>query len=335
MNIDLLIIGDGIASKLFQFYAPKEMKIMVLSDPEFAPPCSFNTTSVVSLFGTRKGLSDLGDLNVDSFNAFEDFIKEHAPHGVEKALHFHLDPEGPAALMKRFGSAKAIEQLTSHISLPEKTFMAQENSYTVYPNEFLSWLDEQNHKNLPLLEKRVMSVRQFEKMDTGFRVGDGEKSITSSKVLLCMGAYTKIFESLFEEYKVIERSKIVSGSYLHFHHVNWGKEDLIFTLRKTNLIYRANDQSLLLGGTHGPEGILLPYVRELKNDYEYFQKILGSYLRWPRFKNAEMISGIRHKGQRRRPFYGELDKNLFALISLYKNGFSYPFFMAPKLHKLI
>lgn len=338
---DLIIIGNGISSKTFCYYLSKQenpflKKVAVVSDSKMAPACSLSTTSIVSLFGTQKGLSDLGDLNVDSYKAFDSFVNEHKPEGVSSAKQFHLDSQGPAALVKRFGNAKATSSLCENIDLPQKIFMAQESSYVVYPKVFMEWLDKQiNASSIIDLVTLSYHVRSINYIDDGVIVDNGKEKLKAKILVLCSGAHTKINEVLYPKQKPVNNSKVVSGSYIQFNNVNWGKEDLIFTLNKTNLIYRHLDQVLLLGGTHCSFGVNLPYVRELKDSYEYFQNVLGGSLPWPSFKSGEFLTGLRHKGQKRRPFYGKLENNVYAQIGLYKNGFSYPFYMAPLLLKQI
>ncbi|MFZ8934685.1 MAG: FAD-dependent oxidoreductase [Bacteriovoracaceae bacterium] len=337
---DLIIIGDGISSKALCYYLTKKdpflKKVAVVSDAEMAPACSLSTTSIVSLFGTQKGLSDLGELNVDSYKAFDAFVKETRPEGVSSAKQFHLDPQGPESLVKRFGQAKAVSSLTQNIELPQKTFMAQESSYVVYSKVFMEWLDKQvNTTPAVELVKLNYHVRSINYNDDGVVVDNGKQKLMAQTLVLCSGAHTKINEALYPKEKPVKNSKVVSGSYIQFNNVNWGDEDLIFTLNKNNLIYRHLDNTLLLGGTHCSIGIYLPYVKELKKSFEYFQSVLGGSLSWPSFKSGEFITGLRHKGQKRRPFYGKLENNVYAQIGLYKNGFSYPFFMAPELLRLI
>ncbi|MCO4795039.1 MAG: hypothetical protein KC493_15085, partial [Bacteriovoracaceae bacterium] len=91
VKYDVIIIGNGIASKVFQFHFLKSnpnKKILVLESPLY-PSCSIKTTSHVGLVDPVKGVSPLGDLIVDSYDSFKEFVKNYEPKGVEKGLSFH------------------------------------------------------------------------------------------------------------------------------------------------------------------------------------------------------------------------------------------------------
>ncbi len=331
---DLIIIGDGISSKVLTYYLCLQQRflknIAVVSNSDMAPPCSLATTSIVSLFGTQKGLSDLGDLNVDSFMAFDSFVKKNNPKGVHPAEHFHLNTSDSSALVKRFGHAQSTSQLTDEITLTQNVFVSKDISHVVYAQTFMDWIDRETSKSASIkVDKINYHVRSISYQNNSVVLNDGNLELKAKNIVLCSGAYSKINEAIYPKQKAITHSKVVSGSYLGFKDIDWGNRDLIFTLNKMNLIYRHHDRSLLLGGTHCTQGISIAYERQLKASFEAFQKLLS--LPWPSYDQGMFYTGLRHKGQKRMPFYGKLEERVYAQIGLYKNGFSYPFFMAPKL----
>ena len=76
MIYDLVVVGNGIAAKLFLFELSKIQnlqfsKILQIYSEEFAPPCSQSTTSIVSTFGIEKPNTELA---YKIYNGFQKFL---------------------------------------------------------------------------------------------------------------------------------------------------------------------------------------------------------------------------------------------------------------------
>ena len=88
---DVIIIGNGIASKVFLFSFLKrfsDRRVLVIESPLY-PACSIKTTSHVAVAQAVEGSGPLGQLVVDSYLAFRQFFEIYSPKGVEKG---HLNP---------------------------------------------------------------------------------------------------------------------------------------------------------------------------------------------------------------------------------------------------
>lgn len=343
-NFDLIILGNGLAGKCLLYELlknnSKPLKIAQISSNELAVPCSMNSTSFVSLNGTRTGVSPLGDTIFDSYKEVVSFIQNEQPDGVFPCDHFHLDPNGPNELVNRFGSAQVLKDLKDlPFTLKGPLFGVLDKGYLFYPHIFLPWFDHY------LQEKGGDLISEISDFIINIDV-EGEKAILTShsgkiyqtkKLLLASGAYTKIFEGIFPPSLKIEKSKVVSGSFIVFKDINWGSQDVVFTLNGFNLIYRAQNKTLLLGGTSSKEGIDLALIRQLKEHYSEFQTIFSPKLApFPEFKKGEFISGRRHKGVGRRPFWDQIPilnskAMVFGSFGHYKNGYSFPFLAAKDL----
>ena len=135
------------------------------------------------------------------------------------------------------------------------------------------------------------------------------------------------------------KPKAVSGDFLKAQGVDISKSSFVISFGKFNLIYRAFDQTMLLGGTTNSKEWSLPNEILLKRWHSVARHELGEDFPLPAFSKFEIITGIRHKGIQRKPFWGRLkapnDFPLYGLFSLYKNGFTLPFLGGEVLADLV
>ena len=130
---------------------------------------------------------------------------------------------------------------------------------------------------------------------------------------------------------------MVPGAYLTFEGLNLGERSFVISKKHANLIYRAFEKSILIGGsTIKKEYGYRNDLEEIKEQYNLFQEMLkGANFTLPNFNDAVLQFGLRHKGRKRYPFAGKLKDNVYGVFGLYKNGFTFPFFLAGGLVKQI
>src|SRR5690606_27946804 len=95
----IVVIGDGIAAWCTLFSLKKEIfergildkiEIIQIAENDFAPPCTLASTAINCLRGTKKGLSELGDLIYDSYEYFKELHERFEFKGIEKGVERQL-----------------------------------------------------------------------------------------------------------------------------------------------------------------------------------------------------------------------------------------------------
>lgn len=295
---DVIIIGNGIASKVFLFSFLKrfsDRRVLVIESPLY-PACSIKTTSHVAVAQAVEGSGPLGQLVVDSYLAFRQFFEIYSPKGVEKGHLF------------------------------QDEFKDGVDHFFITPSTLYSWFDEKTSgAGVNFCNDHVLSVEEFAE---GVQLHSKETSYITKKVLLAPGAgfngitingvdqdFYRGFVRRPGSYWIAE-----AGQYHHDH--SW-----VFTLGKANLIYRKSEQLFLLGGTTNQHDELAIDFKTLIEWHKNYAQELDFL---PDFKKGKVDSGLRLRGPKRMPFYGLIPpaQNVYALTGLHKNGFSYPFYLA-------
>ena len=340
---EFVIIGNGVASKLLAFYLYQKLKtpITVIASEDFAPMCSTRTTAINCLRGTQKGLSALGDMMVDSFDEFVDFFQEYQPDGIEKSVELQLWQENREKWLRRFGICEQFETLPFFQNALNECFEGyQSDAYIFHPEVFLEWLDNQYEKEF--LNDYVINV---EKMGTSYQIQTQKGEIVECQYLyLCTSYESPLFSNLVSEDKLrreLEHSKPVAGTYLKFDINDFDLKEVAFkksfslVFDQIHLIFRRHANDVLIGSTSSNNSKnFLPDETGIFKQYETLQKHLQGVLTLPSFDKAELITGIRHKGQRRTPFWGKINDNCYGVWGLYKNAFSLGFSAAKELTQL-
>lgn len=342
-KFDIILVGYGIAARcLLREFAKSDFfskkKILVVYNDEVFPPCSLNTTSIVCRSGVQKGISDLGDLIFDSYEEAISFYESH-PECHEQGLQHSLTDQsskGREDFIRRFGHCDSLNTL-GDLSLSESFEGVSFKAYFIDPSKCLSALED-TYKGILDLTIKKLSCREVLKKDDHVLLDCGVESFVSNKVVLASGAYSKFFQNNFKQ-ESLSKSKFVSGSYIIFENCDLGKESFVLANRHYNLIYRHHTHQIMIGGSTVKEDLLCASVSELKTQYDFFSGLLKSDLVLPDFETGLIKTGLRHKGQKRRPFFGELEKgpygSIYSMTGLYKNGFTFPFYGAKTISKLI
>lgn len=329
---DILVVGNGIAARCLLWEMTRHEKfvdkiILHVADNDKYPDCSTRTTSVVSLGAHSKGISPLGDLLCDSGDFFQDFVQEFNPLGVYPSKQFYICPDKEdsnkyAQFLKRY-----LDNNTDNMESKFSVSGVSRDSFIIKPEELFAWQEKefQNKlKNYSFFKGDISELKNNQAM-----VRDKNK-IHFKQLFLCTGAYTPfIFEN-----KHLPNGKPVSGSYYIWENINLFNEDLVLSKGHFNIIYRNNSNELLFGGT-SQEGFIHEHnLHELEENYNVFKEIFNS-LKLPEISDANIFTGIRHKGKKRMPFFGKVQDDIYALNALYKNGFSFPFYGAQQIIKSI
>lgn len=330
MKYDLIIVGAGLAAKTFLLrlsilirsgeYA-QIPKVLVISEQRSYPTCSLNSTATVSKLGLQKGVGALGDQLLEAFEAFEEMLPEIRKDCFEKAVHYQILSGEAHDFERRYGKTEALSKNLSHLRA------AKSENYLVCPDRLLKFMSEKAKEVLDYdeLETSVRAVKENGEVITLGGKFEGER------VLIAAGAAGE--DLISDSFREIKEGKLASGTFL-----SWSCENPLRELGpswqlgigKFNVIYRALDQILLLGGTNSGE-ISHTHLAHMKEQYDKANLILRGSL--PAFGAAKFNVGERSKLSGRKTFWGPLPghENIYAIRGLYKNGYSLSFLAAKNL----
>lgn len=331
-NFDVLVLGGGICAQSILFEMIKDahfdldsLSVAQISSSDVFTPCTDNTTSVLSLSGASKGINDLGDMIVDSFHYTVSYVKKHNLTSFYEGNHYYVFPkkeEKQASFIRRHGSAFDFEaQGLSLKGFKSKNFVIDSKGLDL---ELKSEISKSNIKNI----KDVIVDISKDKVVTCL----SGKKFKARKIISCLGAYSNVFLRKFE-CDHLEFSKKVPGDFLTFNECDLGEESFVISSGHHNLVYRAFSKTVLIGGTTlKTEWDAIDYI-DIKDQYNCYKEIFKERL--PSFDLGLISSGMRHKGRKRRAFCGEISKDIFSVHGIYKNGYSFSFFLAPRVIKYL
>jgi hypothetical protein len=109
-----------------------------------------------------------------------------------------------------------------------------------------------------------------------------------------------------------------------------------FVIEEIHFIYRKEAQDFLLGATTTNNQLnFLHDIQGMKDQYLRFKKYTEGVITLPEFDSGELITGIRHKGQKRTPFWGKVNQDIYAIWGLYKNAWTMAFTAGKDLSELV
>lgn len=338
MIYDLVVIGNGLAAQVFlhtlftNVNKSQNYSVAQIFSEELAPACSLRSTASVSLSGIEEGISELGDELSKSFFYFEEFYRTHSPAGIE-SIEQYVAAFSERENEKNQRRYKHLDDLTHPFFI--KSLRGKKlQSYIVSPEQLTQWFEDKL-ETFPLKRLRhfVQSVsKKTDDLNECHLLG-GEK-VFAKKILFCTGAYAKIHAQFFGMDKTLERTQVVAGSFLE-RSVDLNCDSFYFTLDGHNLIYRKSDHKLILGSVSTKGAVASADFLELAQLLEFFKTLLNLPL--GEMSDFFVTTGLRHKGIKRRPFYQALDADnrLFLMSGLYKNGYSFPYYVAHEILKKI
>lgn len=333
MIYDLIVIGNGIFANVFlhelnmHVNKSQNFRVAKVYSEELAPNCSLRTTSTVSRNGIEEGISPLGDTLLKSYLAFEAFSKINNLCGIYPINQYLLatDKEHQVKLSRRYH-----DQLKplNHPLLNDNFEGVLLDSFMVIPEEMFKFLASVP-KNY--IQDDIQSfVESIEERNDYTEIVLVDKTILKAKkVVIATGAYSRINYHLFANTLFKEKimfTKIVAGSYLkkQFDYPT----NLYFTINGHNLVYRQKSQELIIGSTSVNGAITAPDLFSLKQIFSEVKAAINLDLGL--FNDYQVITGLRHKGQKRIPFFESISesKNIWFFNGAYKNGWSLPFYFA-------
>lgn len=339
MIYDLAVIGNGIFANVFLHEINKlvnksqNFRVAKLYSEELAPNCSLRTTSTVSKNGIEEGISNLGDTLLNSYNAFENFFLNNKDCGIFSSPQYILstDDDHSVRLERRYKNL--ITPIENNL-FKEKYLGVTLNSYIVIPELFFNYLESfsKNYIQDDILQL-VESIEESAGVTT--LILRDKTEVKAKKVVIATGAYSRINTHLFSKTNIHEKilfTKVVAGSYLvkQFDYPH----DLYFTINGHNLVYRHQTKEMIIGSTTVQGAIVTPDLVELKNIFDNVNSAVNLDL--GSFDSYRVITGLRHKGQKRIPFFEPIvdSQNIWFFNGAYKNGWSLPFFYSKEKAKL-
>lgn len=319
----VLTIGDGIAAWCLHAYL-KDAEVTNFCAEDFFPSCSLNSTAINCLRGTQSGISPLGDLMVRSYQEFEKFYLNYKPEGIALGheIKFFNDVEKHTKRYPNYYEAQ-----TSTVQ--NYRYQASEPAYLIDPQELKKWFNERYQhvkKSDKLVTKLIVTGEKVQ-------VETGGQTISYDEVYLCSSYATAyLARGLNPEFDTyLDYSKQVPGTYLEipfssaFKHF---EQDVSLALGEHHLIVKPSQGKVLLGSTTTKDEIEFSDQR-IKEIYLKVQSHLTFDL--PNYSQWRVLTGIRHKGRKRTPYWGEIAPGVKVICGLYKNGYTFAFQAAKEL----
>ena len=257
-------------------------------------------TGLVSVAGIAKGTSPLGDTLLKAYDFFSKWALTFKPTGVMKGHHYVLQS------LDRYASLESVSQIED---IKYHTNIRRTSAWFVHGKKYLSWFEKIN-ASIPFLNDLVCQV-EYKNNHWIIKTQKG-RIIKASVLVLATGAFGKIIENIFPAHS-FEKTDVASGSFLSFklpggippYAVDF--EEFTLTINQDTTTVGATTQGAVLAAD----------TTALKTYHQKVSSVLGEGF-IPPFKQGEIISGIRHKGVKRRPFWGRMGERLFGIHSLYK-----------------
>lgn len=324
MSMKIAIIGNGIAAWCINKYLRDKHSYLIIDrfgEDTHVPTCSYRTTSINCMRGTKKGISPLGDIIVDSMHEFIDFFSRENSAGIYPTYEYQLWDEVDEKYTKRFDDFDLIDSIDS-ISLSHQMRCYKSQAYLINPFKF--------YESLKLNKTKSPFVRELNFKDSKYILkADGYEEVYD-KVILCAGLNNAIFSHLFtndDAIDFVKRTKPVKGDYLYLKKEH-NYRSMSLAIKNHHLIFRPNE--LLIGSTSFNENdSYLIKENDLKDLYQEVCKHVKMEL--PAYEEFQAICGVRAKGRKRMPFWGEVGDNLYMVGGLYKNAFSFAFLASKEL----
>jgi hypothetical protein len=326
---DLIVVGNGLAGQTFLFKMMNHLKLDVnkrqnfsiaqISSPEVTPACSLRSTATVSLNGIDNGVSDLGNELRDSFFLFKDFVSNHRPFGVEevKQLVTFSHPLEKEKMIRRYKNLNFIK----HPLFRTEIEGVELNSFLIDPIVYGDWYNER--LALENIDQKKVFLRNITTDEKGLIICEliNNEKLKAHKIVLCTGAYAKIFSQHFAVTEELESTQVVAGSFLE-KSIELFLPSFYLILDGHHLIYRSQTQTLILGSASLQGAITGADFAELKKIYDLFSTNLNFSL--GSFSDFRAVVGLRHKAKQRRPFARALnkEKSVYMINGFYKNGFT-------------
>ena len=336
MIYDLIVVGNGIAAQtfLFEFFLSLDVKkrqnisVAQIYSEEVAASCSMRSIATVSLSGIEEGVSDLGNELRDSFFLFDKFQETHAPKGVEKVrqLVTFTNEKERAKTLRRYKELSVLNN-----SLLKNSMEGVElDAFLISPEALHLWFSKQ--LSVHKIAHKKEFLKSFNENAEGVIDCEllGGEIVKTRKLVLCTGAYSKLFSSFYKETDFLSTTYTVAGSYLE-RSLDLSRASFSITINGHKIIYRDDEKKVILGSVSSENGIVLADINEINNILTLFNEKTNFF--FGNFSDFKMITGLRHKAAKRRPIARALDEGnkILFIGGLYKNGFTFSHLCAKKI----
>ncbi len=301
-----IIVGNGVAAHAFLWTYAKKLKANNLDLPRrivwikspLIPTCSLTSTSIVSRAGLQRNTSPFGDQLIDAYDLFEKNFREF--DSVEVASQSHLPHGDLEQFNKRYADAPS-----SCLIVKSELFLKQ------LENDFLKVFSS----NLEIIHDTVVCENeQSIQLQSGVR--------KFNRLFLFLGGGNKLYDHN-------PGGRAVVGQYAQAT-IDLGDKGFVQSKGSCNLIYRSMDKTLLVGSLDDKADelgwpVMAPRAKAIQSFLKDFKIDLPSDLAW------KVLAGVRHKGVKRLPFWGQVRTNVYSVHGLYKNGYTLAFLGASEL----
>lgn len=341
---ELAIIGNGIAaqsflwnlqSKLPQDRNSQNFSIAHVYSEKIAPACSLRTSSTVSLNGIDEDVSPLGNDMRKAYFLFENLVKKYSPEGVEEVSRVVIstNDNDTKKLTRRYKTLSAITSDKIKNTYPG----TQYPSYVISPLPFSHWLQDNTKIEKTTIE---MFVKDMEKKSDLYQLTLEDGScIQAKKVLFATGAFSKIFEKFFSPLNsesIEVKNTIKAGSYFE-RQIDLGPKSFYLSIDGHQALYRKNktESTLIIGSATTIGAYAVPDLLALSTIFYKMKDHLTIEI--GEMSDFKIITGLRHKGPKRMLICEavDVDKTLFRINGLYKNGFTMGFLAAEKMVNML
>lgn len=321
------VIGDGIMSwVLVDALQRRGFECITVFSADLAfPPCSLSSTAINCLRGTRRGLSDLGDDIVNAYNKFKLFYEKENPEGVFKGIEYQLF-NNVEKWARRYSDFKEVGE-SELAGILNYQYVKGNEAYFIDTKVLKCWFHSRN---------KVSRVRELvHSISAEGDVRTQAKSYRFDHIFVLGNYATKNiaygFNDEFDYY--LDHCKPVAGTYLETDlskcHFNF-KNSFNYAFDNYHFIYRKEEGVLQIGSTSDNRSDShLANKKDALTIYNHIKK--HTDLDIPDLSEFRYLTGVRHKGHKRRAFYGKISEHISTCCGLYKNGYILSFLYADKM----
>jgi hypothetical protein len=331
----LIVIGEGLASLSFLYILNKNSshvanqidKIYWISDKNY-PVCSLNSTAVLTLRGTTRGNSELGDWLVEGFEAFQNLQKSAQFRSLETGIHYQLwSDDEPKIGQYRKRYTHLVDAKQTPFLKNTQLNCHSEPCFLFEPENFLNELTQEILKN-PRIEKindRVLKVDQEQR-----KLLLSNQTIHYDFLFSGNGAGEFDYPLLNDDQSLQFTPRPSSGHYLNFYNIELPSESFFVTYQFKHISYRRNLKLLQVSTLSIEEYSKAAAKSQLQILFQEMQQLF-SCLDHLQFEHGECLFGVRVKARKKAPYFGRLSSKHYCINGLYKNGYNLVWTLAPKV----
>ena len=325
----VLVIGDGIMAwnVLFQL-KDLDLDIYQYYQNDLFPACSDSSTAINCLRGTTRGVSVLGDMIVDAFDAFESFLEKHRPDGVNQGFEYQIF-DHTEKWSGRYPDYENVNKSSISTYVKKMNYYHKNKAYFFDLKKLRSWYLE---KNSHVIKKMAFVSAISADGVVSSSLGDEHFDL----VIVCSNYNTSLCRGLNESVDYyLDHCKAVAGSYLETDYdCSEFSNSINLAFEKYHLIFRKEENKLQIGATtDNRTSHHLPNEKGLEEIYHFISS--NTKLSLPAIEHFLRRVGVRLKGYKRLPCCDFVTPNVYMCSGLYKNGYVLPYLFSLKIKDLL